>query len=210
MPHHKALVRRVLEICREHGHPHLPGALSALSVLERFFFTLGPDDVFVLSKGHAAVALYACLEAKGLHPNLSKTHPERDPANGITCTTGSLGHGLPMAAGIALAKHMQGEPGHVHVLMGDGECLEGTTWETLNLVDRWRIQNLVVHIDGNKAGALGDLPCDCTRKLMNLWAGLTWYYDTTKGCGVSFLEGQKDHKRVLTDDEYLRAMEELK
>jgi transketolase len=206
----KTLVRRTVEIAYQHKHPHLPGCLSALQVMGPIFSGFNPaNDVFILSKGHAAVALYACLESIGFHPDLSKSHPERDPGNGITCTTGSLGHGLPMAVGIALAKSIRGEPGRVHVLLGDGECLEGTTWESLCMAREWYLPNLIVHIDANLCGALGDLPFNVAGRLIAIFPRIIHYYGTSKGSGVSFLNGIKDHKRVLTEDEYLRAMEEL-
>lgn len=204
-----ALIRRILEISQQYGHHHLPGTLSAASIMEPIFNAMGPDDVFILSKGHAAVALYACLERKGYHPDLSKTHPERDPANGIVCTTGSLGHGLPIGVGIALGKKLHREEGTVIVLLGDGECLEGTTWESLNLSWLLKLNNLRVYIDGNGAGALGALPVDCTGMLIRSFPNYIRYKPTQKGAGISFLEGQKDHKRVLTDEEYKKAMEEL-
>lgn len=207
----KAVLRRILEISREYGHSHLPGTLSAAQIMWPIFEHFDTRrDVFILSKGHAAVALYAFLETLGYHPDLRKTHPERDPANGVTCTTGSLGHGLPMAVGIALARWIKGQCGHIYVVMGDGECLEGTTWEALCVAQRLKLAGLEVHIDGNCAGALGDLPIDVAPYLRIIFPNYVTYQVTEKGSGISFLCGSKDHKRVLTDDEYLRAMEELK
>jgi len=207
----KNLIRRVLEISRDYHHSHLPGTLSALQIMAPIFASIKPEDVFILSKGHAAVALYACLEQKGHKPNLSRTHPERDPDNGITCTTGSLGHGLPTGLGIALAKSLKGEAGTVHVLMGDGECLEGTTWESLNLAEQLGVFNLRVHIDGNGAGALGEVRCPMApvraARCFPQWVTLA---ETDKGHGVSCLKGTMDHKRVLTEQEYAQAMEELR
>lgn len=207
----KALIRRTVQICHEYKHSHLPGALSALQVMAPIFASMTKEDVFVLSKGHAAAALYACLEAKGYHPDLAKTHPERDPENGVTCTTGSLGHGLPMAAGIAFARILQDKPCHTHVLIGDGECLEGTCWEGLHIAEQLGVHGLQVHIDGNGCGALGRLPLSLPpTRLARMWPEWVKYHETTKGHGVSFLEGTKDHKRVLTDAEYEQAMGELK
>ena len=206
-----ALIRRVLEISHQHGHGHLPGTLSVLQVLQPIMEHFDPRrDTLILSKGHGAVALYACLETLGFKPDLNKTHPERDPANGITCTTGSLGHGLPMAVGIALAQMIKGACGHIYVVMGDGECLEGTTWEALNLVKAWNLTTVEVHIDGNGCGALGDLPVNAASLLPILFGTTVFYHSTDKGHGVSLLHGTKDHKRVLSDAEYAQAMEELK
>ena len=204
------LVRRVVEICYHYHHSHLPGALSALACLKEI---VTPDwtasDVIILSKGHAAAALYAVLETLGFSPDLSKTHPERDPQSGIVTTTGSLGHGLPVALGIAYAKKLHGLAGRVCVLLGDEECQEGTTWEALNLADTWRLHNLEVHVDANGSGALGPLPCDVSAALMRAFPGRIKFHFTRKGCGVSFLEGRDDHKRVLTQEEFNQAMKEL-
>lgn len=211
MNDYRAILKRTLEICHDYGHSHLPGALSALQVMVPIFQKFDPQqDTFILSKGHAVVALYACLEEFGFKPDLTKTHPERDPANGITCTTGSLGHGLPMAVGIALANRMKGHRGKVYVLLGDGECLEGTTWEALWLALRWSLYStLEVHIDGNGCGALGELPVNAAGGLRVLFAMFIRYHYTEKGYGISLLRGTKDHKRVLSEAEYQQAMKEL-
>ena len=132
------LIRRTIEIDHKHGMHHLPSALSALPVIAGVYDKFHPGDVFVLSKGHAYAALGAVLESRGLRPDYTHSHPDRDPANGVTCTAGSLGHGLPMAVGIALGKKLAGEPGTVHVLVGDGEALEGTTWESLLMASAWK------------------------------------------------------------------------
>lgn len=206
----KRLIKRTLEITMQHGHCHLPSTLSALSVMGPIFETFDKaNDVFILSKGHAAAALYACLESIGYSPCLTKSHPERDPSNGITCTTGSLGHGLPMAVGIAKAKKIAGQQGTVFCLMGDGECLEGTTWEALNIAKQLSLDNLHVHIDGNRCGALGKLPVNCASSLCILFPTLVTYHATEKGAGVSCIRGTTDHKRTLTQDEYNQSIIEL-
>lgn len=115
------------------------------------------DDQFILSKGHGVMALYAVLEAKGLLDWSAKLmgHPKR--GGSILASTGSLGHGLPMAVGLAKAKKIKGEPGRVFVLIGDGECNEGTTWESALLAAHHYLDNLVVIVDYNHSGdrALG-------------------------------------------------------
>ena len=117
----------------------------------------------------------------------------------------------PGALGIALAKRILGQCGHVYVLVGDGECLEGTTWESLSLAREWRLApGLEIHVDGNGVGALGDLPVNVAPGLRILFPDFVTYHATKKGQGVSFLVGTKDHKRVLTEAEYQEATEELK
>jgi transketolase len=96
------------------------------------------------------------LREKGLRPKLT-THLELDSANGIHCTTGSLGHGLPIATGMAMARKRLSHPGKIYVLISDGECQEGTIWESLLIGARHKLDNLVVLVDFNKIQALSRL-----------------------------------------------------
>ena len=111
------------------------------------------EDKFILSKAHASFPLCLLLREKGLHPEL-RTHLELDPANGIHCTTGSLGHGLPIATGMAMARKRLGRPGRIFVMISDGECQEGTTWESLLISAKHKLDNLIVLVDYNKIQAL--------------------------------------------------------
>jgi len=114
------------------------------------------NDKFILSKAHASFPLCILLKEKGLNPKLT-THLELDEENGINCTTGSLGHGLPIGTGMAFAKKHQRTPGKIYVMMSDGECQEGTTWESLLIAAKHKLDNLVVIIDYNKIQALSRL-----------------------------------------------------
>jgi len=211
----KPLIRRVITIDYTFGHRHAPSSLSALPIVAAIYDGMEPDDVFILSKGHAAAALYAVLEAHGFHPDITKVHPERDPANGVEITSGSLGHGLPIAVGMAWAKQMRGEPGIVHVLMGDGECQEGTTWEALNLARRLEIRRLVVHIDLNRRQCCDPLLMD-SDWLMNCFADMMGmfyirFHETIKGNGVKMFEHTPwKSTHLITDADYAAIMEELK
>jgi len=141
----------------EHGEAHLGGSFS---IIEMFLAlheeVLKEDDKFILSKAHASFPYCIYLREKGYNPPIS-THLEIDPQNGIHCTTGSLGHGLPIGVGMALAKKLQGKQGKTYVLIGDGECQEGTTWESLLIAARHQLDNLVLFIDYNKVQALSTL-----------------------------------------------------
>ena len=114
------------------------------------------NDKFILSKAHASFPLCLLLKEKGLKPQLT-THLEIDKKNGIHCTTGSLGHGLPIATGMAFARKQQKIPGKVYVMISDGECQEGTTWESLLIGSKHKLDNLVVLVDYNKIQALSKL-----------------------------------------------------
>ena len=85
------------------------------------------------------------------------THLELDEKNGVNCTTGSLGHGLPIATGMAFAKKKLKKEGKVYVLISDGECQEGTTWESLLIAAKHKLDNLIIIVDYNKIQALSRL-----------------------------------------------------
>ncbi len=127
-------------------------------------------DRFVLSKGHGPVAYYAILAAKGFFsPDILRTfeqyhsilggHPDRALVPGVEASTGSLGHGFPMAAGMALALRLKKSPRRVFVLIGDGECNEGSVWETALLAGSQSLTNLTCIIINNHSSRLplGDI-----------------------------------------------------
>ncbi len=138
----------------EKGEAHLGGSFSIIEVLVLLYEKiLGKRDKFILSKSHASYPLCILLRNKGLKPKMT-THLEIDPKNGIYCTTGSLGHGLPIATGMAMARKKQKIKGKIYVMISDGECQEGTTWESMLIGAKHELNNLVVIIDYNKIQAL--------------------------------------------------------
>jgi transketolase len=138
----------------EHGEAHLGGSFSIIEMLLTLYETvLQGNDKFILSKAHASFPLCLLLNEKGYHPKLT-THLELDPANGIHCTTGSLGHGLPIGTGMALARKLDNIPGNIYVMISDGECQEGTTWESLLIAAKQQLDNLILIVDYNKIQAL--------------------------------------------------------
>ena len=139
------------------GEAHLGGSFSMIEILLSIYETiLKKEDKFILSKAHASFPLCILLKLKGYRTKLT-THLEIDEKNGINCTTGSLGHGLPIATGMAFAKKKLKKKGKIYVLMSDGECQEGTTWESLLIATKHRLDNLVIIIDYNKIQALDKL-----------------------------------------------------
>ncbi len=119
-----------------------------------------PDDSFILSKGHAAASLYACLnytkeisdeELKTFYINGTKlpAHPSANKFKGIPFALGSLGHGFPIAAGIAKANKLKKDFSFSYVLLSDGETNEGTTWEAAHFAVQHQLNNLIVIIDKN-------------------------------------------------------------
>lgn len=141
----------------EKGEAHLGGSFSMIETLITLFEkVLKKNDKFILSKAHASFPFCILLKEKGLNPRI-KTHLEIDEKNGINCTTGSLGHGLPISAGMAFARKILKINGRIFVMISDGECQEGTTWETLLIASKHKLDNLVILVDYNKIQALSKL-----------------------------------------------------
>jgi transketolase len=146
---------RILEISHESHVSHLGSALSVVDIIAAIYKVKTRDERFVLSAGHSGVALYAVLEQQGLmrNPNLHDlhVHPDRNPAIGIDVSSGSLGQGLPIALGIALADRSR----NVWVVSTDGEMAEGSIWESLRIACEQRLANLRLFINVNGFGAYG-------------------------------------------------------
>ena len=141
----------------EKGEAHLGGSFSMIEILISLYETiLKKNDKFILSKSHSSFPLCLLLKERGLDPELT-THLEIDVKNGIHCTTGSLGHGLPIATGMAFARKIRNVKGKIYVMLSDGECQEGTTWESLLIASKHKLDNLIVLIDYNKIQALSRL-----------------------------------------------------
>ncbi len=212
---------------------HIPSALSILDIVYTLYNSvMTKDDQFILSKGHGCMALYAVLEAKGLFDWSTKAqgHPKRGGA--ILASTGSLGHGLPMAVGLALAKKIKGESGRVFCLIGDGECNEGTTWESAMIAAHHKLDNLVVIVDQNhssdRALDTGSLSkkFDAFGWFTNFGNGHDWGFlvqelrnesdrpyafiaNTIKGEGIPFMQDPSWHNRKLTKEDYELALKQL-
>lgn len=153
---------------------HIGSSFSCIEVLVSLYFAIlriYPEDPkhplrdrFILSKGHAASALYATLAFRKLLERevLETYHLDGSPLSGhqdrlfvpfVETSTGSLGHGLAMAVGVAYALKLEGSPARVFVLMSDGEMEEGSVWEAANSARRLRLDNLVGIVDANKLQA---------------------------------------------------------
>lgn len=153
----KELRKKLVENAHERKMGHVGSALSCLDAISYLYdHVMAKEDIFILSKGHGAMALYTVLEKHGKKPDWTM-HPSIDEERGIYATTGSLGHGLPIAIGRAFAKNLKGHgSGRVFVLLGDGEMAEGSVWEGLILANRFKLNNLYILIDWNKYGGLDD------------------------------------------------------
>lgn len=249
-----ALVRkaraRLLQMHYESNVGHLGGDLSCLdAMLVLHLQAMQADDVFVLSKGHSAGALYIALWMKGclgeaelmtFHKDGTylADHPVAPWHDGIRFITGSLGHGLSLAAGTALSKRLQGQPGQVYCLTSDGEWQEGSTWEGLIFSAHQCLANLTVMVDLNglqgfgrteEVASMGDLPkkiqtfgvdlyCVDGHNLTAISQALAVpaqrpkviILKTVKGHGVSFMQDTLEwHYLPLTESQYRKALEEV-
>ena len=158
---------RLLQMHHESGVGHIGGNLSALDViLTLHHVTMTPDDAFILSKGHAAGAMYVNLwslgrlsddDLKTFHQDDTRLsgHPPARGIPGIMFATGSLGHGLGLSNGLALAKKFKNEPGHVFCLTSDGEWNEGSCWESLIFARHQNLSNLTIIVDANGLQGFG-------------------------------------------------------
>lgn len=175
----KDLRRTIFKTICKGGGGHLPASLSIVEILTALYYTgilkvdpknpCDPDrDRFILSKGHAGVALYAVLADMGYFDRghldtfgkcgtILGGHPDMHKVPGIEASTGALGHGLSFGLGMALAGKMDKRPYRVFVLVGDGECQEGSVWEAAMYASQQKLDNLITIIDFNKLQAMDRL-----------------------------------------------------
>lgn len=243
-------------ICRS-GEGHIPSSFSIVDIIEYLYETelkIDPKnprskdrDYFILSKGHGAAALYVVLEKHGFLSESDLTlygsirgilggHPDSTIVPGVEASTGSLGHGFPMATGIALGLKIQKSSNKVFCLVGDGECHEGTVWESANIASNQKLDNLTVFVDWNES-AQQLMPIE---NLEFRWSSFGWATSvadghsfkslknsvnflnqsqsgkpkvvlarTVKGKGVPFLEGHGIWHHKIPNSEELQQIREV-
>jgi len=245
------------------GHPgHPGGSLSCADIIAALYWGVlrvrpeQPDwpcrDRFVLSKGHAAPALYAALAERGFFPEEMlgtlrrpgcrlQGHPDMSKTPGVDMSTGSLGQGISAAVGMALGGKMDGKTYRVYTLLSDGELNEGQVWEAAMTAYKYKLDNLTAIIDAN--GLQNDGPISEVMPMGDLlakWRSFGWgaveldghdvaalaaafarppaepgqprvfVARTTKGKGVSFMEGQLAwHAGAINDEQLAQALAEL-
>lgn len=201
--------REVVRMSHDSRTPHLGSSLSVVDILTAVYWTclsidpLNPDaeerDKFILSKGHAVSALYVTLAFRGFFPeetlstfaendSILGEHPLAGRVPGLEAATGSLGHGLSMGAGIALADKILNRSSKTIVVMSDGECNEGSVWEAAMFAPAHELENLMVIIDYNKWQATGR-----SNEVMSLdplpekWSAFGWTVREIDGHDMSAL-----------------------
>lgn len=175
----KDIRKTVYKIAHFAGGGHMGAAFSMTDIISVLYFdnvlkydAKDPDwderDKFILSKGHACYALYAALAKAGYFPeeelwHVGKPgskfggHPRMHEIPGVEASTGALGHGLSFAIGIAYANKADQKQNHTYVMLGDGECQEGSVWEGALSAPTLELENLTVIVDYNKLQAMDDL-----------------------------------------------------
>lgn len=175
-PKLKEIKQTMLNMVHKANVSHIGAGLSIVDILYALYFRIANvslenikddnRDIIILSKGHASAALYSVLYHRGY---LSKSaidnysvdngslpcHIDKEKSPFFEVSTGSLGHGPSIAAGMALAKKMNNEAGHVYVICGDGECNEGSVWEAVMFAASHKINNLTIIVDFNNLQAFG-------------------------------------------------------
>jgi transketolase len=196
------LRKKTLEAIFEAGAGHTGGGLSCIDILTVLYHRIlhvlpeNPSDPnrdrYIQSKGHSVEALYAVLADRGFFPESElKTighyrshfvgHPTRH-IPGIEMNTGALGHGLPIAAGMAIAGKMDGAPYRVFTLLGDGELAEGSNWEAAMAAAHYRLDNLTAIVDHNTLQITGRTRDVCSNEpLDEKFRAFGWAVVTVNG-----------------------------
>lgn len=201
------LEKRCIELTYGHNMTHLGSVLTAVGLIDKIYLAKNKDDKFVLSSGHAFLAHAVVLEKNGVGDadELVKkhgTHPNRDPLNKIWVSTGSLGQGLPIAVGMAIARPEI----DVFVLVSDGELNEGVAYEALRVAGELRLENLKVVVNANGYGAYCRIDPDLLEeRLKYFYPCLVVRTDLFKY--PDWLQGIEAHYHALTDGEYKELME---
>lgn len=189
---------RIIELSHKYGLSHLGSNLTSVDIIENIYNIKKDNEPFVLSNGHAGLALYVVLE-KQLGHNAEKlwvdhgVHPNRDIERGIWCSSGSLGHGLPIALGMALADRKK----DVYCLVSDGESMEGSIYESNRIRLDEDIDNLKVYVNFNGTSAYRHIEYVegfCPEEII-----------ATQN-EFDFLKDIDSHYHQLTDDEYYQAV----
>ena len=168
-PRSKKIREDILKISQASGHGHIPTCFSVVELIQGVYDTMNhrcndpkwqQRDIFILSKGHAALGLYCTLAHAGYFPiedvyrfgafhSKFGCHADRSKVPGVEASTGSLGHGIGIAVGVAMGFKIQKSKRRVYTLIGDGESNEGTVWESIMVAANQGLDNLTIIFDDN-------------------------------------------------------------
>jgi transketolase len=191
---------------KDAGIGHIGGSLSVTDILTVLYFhilNINPAspgwpgrDRLILSKGHGATALYSILAERGFFsPDILSSfaklssplqvHPDRTKVPGVEASTGALGQGLSIGAGIAYAAKLDSKDYHTYVVLGDGETQEGQVWEAAMFCSHYKLDNLTAILDHNNIQLMGNVPDIMgISPVKDKWASFGW--NTKEICGHDF------------------------
>lgn len=198
------LKKRIFDISFHHHLAHIGSCLTAVDIIEEIYQKKKPEEQFVLSSGHAALALYCVIEKHGGKnaEDIFKhhgVHPDRCSDCSIFVSTGSLGNGLPIAVGMALADRTK----NVYCLISDGECAEGSIHEAARIASQYTLDNLHVYLNDN--GWAAYQPTNTYR--FPLFTSGEFIHVKTNSEQIPCLKGQEAHYHVMNEHEYREALE---
>lgn len=196
------LKKRILNIAYKNKLSHLGSYLSSVDIIDEIYNKQNIDDIFILSSGHAALALYVVLEkydnrnAEELFKKYGG-HPHLAEHDGIYCSTGSLGTGITIAVGRAIANPKR----KVRVLISDGECAEGSIWESLRFIKENNVENIEVYVNINGYAAYDKIDKEyLTIRLKAFLPSINLRYTTVNQ--TPFLKGINAHYHVMSEEDY--------
>jgi len=194
--------KRLLKLLYDHNEEHVGSCFTCIDIIDDIFKTKNEEDIFILSNGHAAYALYIMLEKyHGIDADyLAKKHgghPNLDENDKIYCSTGSLGSGLPIAVGRAIANPNR----KVYVTISDGECAEGSIWESLRFIHDYGIKNIEVHVNANGWACYDKIDVDLLEKRIKSFLPSAVFHKTSVE-QFPFLTGLSAHYMKLTEEQY--------
>ena len=204
----KELYKRLLDICYERQLHHLGSYFSALQIIDEIYSHKKENDIFILSNGHAVVALYVVLEkyygldAVELHEKYGD-HPKRNELDKLHCSTGSLGMGVTVAVGRALANPDR----DVYCLLSDGECAEGSVWEALRFAYENKVTNLKLYVNANGWAAYDAVDVDyLENRIKAFHPDVNYVRTTVEHFG---LKGLHAHYTNFNEAQYKEALASL-
>jgi len=203
------LKKRLLEIAFKNKLGHLGSYFSSLEIIDEIYSKMEKDDIFILSAGHCALALYVVLE-KYFGINAEELfekhggHPHRDEINKIHCSTGSLGLGITVALGRAIANKNR----KVWVLISDGESAEGSVWESLKTIEEQNIKNIKVFVNINGYAAYREVDVQyMTDRLVTFHPSINLRYTSVEQ--FDFLKGLNAHYHVMNQENFENALKSI-
>ena len=205
----KNLHKRLLKLLYDHEEEHVGSCFSCIDMIDSIYAKKKEDDIFILSNGHAGYALYAILEKyHGVDADAMVAkhdgHPNLDPENHIHCSTGSLGQGITVAVGRAVASPNK----MVYVTLSDGECAEGSVWESLRFIGENKIKNIEIHVNANGYACYDPVDVDYLERRCKAFLPDIKFHRTIVS-RFSFLRGIEAHYMKLTKEEYKLGLAEI-